>query len=110
MVAYRMLNLCIPFNSIERIASKLTANSWGAYGKHEATPENTEKLTRSLRGSAVELVAHLSTTSITTRDLLGLRVGDIITTKKDTWDVEGPAMFSPQGGKWPANHKTCGEV
>lgn len=89
-----MINLCIPFNSIERIASKLTANSWAAYGKHQSTPENAEKLTRGLRGSVVELVAHLGNSAITTRDLLGLRVGDIITTKKDTGQ---PLMISVEG-------------
>ncbi len=99
-----MINLCIPFNSIERIASKLTANSWAAYGKHKTTPENTEILTRGLRGSVVELVAHLGSTAITTRDLLGLRVGDIITTKKDTRQplticVEGVPKFHASVGQ-----------
>ena len=28
-----MMNLCIPFNSIERIGGKLSANSWVSYGK-----------------------------------------------------------------------------
>ena len=28
-----MMNLCIPYNSIERISGKLSANSWVAYGK-----------------------------------------------------------------------------
>ncbi len=28
-----MVNLCIPYNSIERISGKLSANSWVAYGR-----------------------------------------------------------------------------
>ena len=100
-----MINLCIPFNSIERIASKLTANSWAAYGKHKATPENTETLTRGLRGSVVEMIAHLGSSAITTRDLLGLRVGDIITTKKD---INHPLMISVEGV--PKFHASIGQV
>ncbi|REJ66905.1 MAG: flagellar motor switch protein FliM [Planctomycetota bacterium] len=89
-----MMNLCIPFNSIERIASKLTANSWVAYGRQQASPENLEKIKRSLRGSVVEMIAELANTSISTRDLLGLRVGDIITTRKD---VNDPLLISVEG-------------
>ena len=31
-----MVNLCIPYNSIERIGSKLSANSWITYGRGQA--------------------------------------------------------------------------
>ena len=34
-----MMNLCIPYNSIERIGGKLSANSWVSYGRRQATPE-----------------------------------------------------------------------
>ncbi|HJQ78702.1 MAG TPA: flagellar motor switch protein FliM, partial [Lacipirellulaceae bacterium] len=34
-----MMNLCIPFNSIERISAQLSSNSWVSYGKKSATPE-----------------------------------------------------------------------
>ena len=34
-----MLNLCIPFNSIERISNKLTSNSWVSYSKRPPTAE-----------------------------------------------------------------------
>ncbi len=34
-----MMNLCIPYNSIERISGKLSANSWVTYGRRQATPE-----------------------------------------------------------------------
>ena len=87
-----------------RIASKLTTNSWVSYGKHQATPENVDRIARSLRGSVVEMVAELANTAITTRDLLGLRVGDIITTKRDVHDpifvsVEGIPKFRASVGQ-----------
>ena len=78
-----MLNLCIPFNSIERISSKLSANSWVSYGRRDTSPETIEQIGRNLRGSLVEVVARLAATRITTGDLIGLRVGDIITTEQD---------------------------
>src|SRR5262245_58471181 len=36
-----MMNLCIPFNSIERIGQKLSSNSCVAYTRKGATPETT---------------------------------------------------------------------
>jgi flagellar motor switch protein FliM len=98
-----MMNLCIPFNSIERIGNKLSANSWVAYGKRQATPESIQQVGRSLRGSRVELVARLAEAKITTGELIGLRVGDIITTEQDvrhplTIQVEGIDKFRARCG------------
>jgi len=77
-----MVNLCIPYNSIEKVSSKLSDNSWVSYGRHKPTPETIERISRSLRGSLVELKVRLAGTRITTKDLIGLRVGDVITTEK----------------------------
>ncbi|MEN6495429.1 MAG: flagellar motor switch protein FliM [Thermoguttaceae bacterium] len=86
-----MMNLCIPYNSIERISGKLSANSWVANGKRQATPETIQHITETLRGSLVELRVRLASTQITAGDLVGLRVGDIITTQKD---VNTPLLVS----------------
>ena len=86
-----MVNLCIPFNTIERIGGKLSANSWVAYGKRQATPETIQQISRNLRSSLVELRVRLAQTKINTRELIGLRVGDIITTQKD---VHSPLLVS----------------
>ncbi len=89
-----MMNLCIPFNSIERIGNKLSANSWQAYGRRASTPESIQQIGKNLRGALVEVVAQLADTTISTGDLLGLRVGDVITTEKD---VRSPLTISVQG-------------
>ncbi|HEY2881688.1 MAG TPA: flagellar motor switch protein FliM [Pirellulales bacterium] len=89
-----MMNLCIPFNSIERIGQKLSSNSWVSYGRRGATAESTERISKNLRGALVQLVAQLAETKITTGDLIGLRVGDIITTEKD---VNTPIVISVEG-------------
>jgi flagellar motor switch protein FliM len=98
-----MMNLCIPFNSIERVGGKLTANSWVAYGRKPSSPESIANLSARLEESVVEVVAQLAETKITTADLIGLRVGDIITTDNDihaplSVSVEGHAKFGAQAG------------
>jgi len=89
-----MMNLCIPFNSIERIGAKLSSNTWAAYGKRQASAESIKQLSGALQGSLVELIVHLADTTITTADMIGLRVGDVITTDKDT---QSPIWVSVEG-------------
>lgn len=98
-----MMNLCIPFNSIERIGGKLSSNSWVTYGRRQATAESIRLVSQNLQGSLVELVVKLADTHISTKDLIGLRVGDIITTEKDmhaplTVEVQGVAKFHARAG------------
>jgi flagellar motor switch protein FliM len=89
-----MMNFCIPFNTIERIGNKLSSNTWISYGKRTSTPESRTQISRSLKGALVQLVAQLADTRITTGELLGLRVGDIITTDKD---IHEPLVVSVEG-------------
>ncbi len=89
-----MVNLCIPYNSIERISGQLSANTWSSYARQTATPETIQQLTSSLSGSVAELVVDLAETTITTRELITLRVGDVITTSKD---VRSPLVVQLQG-------------
>ncbi len=89
-----MMNLCIPFNSIERISNRLSANNWVSYGTKKATPENIKRISGQLSDAVVEVVVELAETNISTSDLIGLRVGDIIATEKD---VERPLVVSIEG-------------
>lgn len=89
-----MVNLCIPFNAIERIGGKLSANTWTSYGRKDVDPELLNRITKNLHGSNVELVVDLAETRITTSELIGLRVGDVIKTDKD---VQAPLNVSVQG-------------
>ena len=98
-----MMNLCIPFNSIERISTRLSSNSWVSYGKKTATPENIQRISGQLKGALVEVVVDLAETTISTADLIGLRVGDIIATEKDvqlplTVSIEGRPKYQAQPG------------
>jgi flagellar motor switch protein FliM len=95
-----MMNFCIPFNAIERISNKLAANNWSTISKRPPTPESIHKITTGISGAVVEVVAELAQTRITTGDLIGLRVGDIITTEKD---VREPLAIKVEG-----RQKLCG--
>ena len=89
-----MINLCIPYNAIERIGGKLSANSWISYGKRQATPESIEQISRKVYTSLVDVNVRLAQTHINTGELIGLKVGDIITTEKD---VHSPLVVSVEG-------------
>jgi flagellar motor switch protein FliM len=89
-----MMNLCIPYNSLERIGGKLSANTWSAYGRKQATPESIKQISRTVSTSLVELRVRLAQTRIHTGELIGLRVGDIITTAKD---IRSPLVVSVEG-------------
>ncbi len=98
-----MMNLCIPFNAIERFSGKLSANNWVGYTRGAPSPEATEQLRNQLRHAKVELVVTLADSTISTSDMLSLRVGDIITTDKDVRspllvDVEGITKFTASPG------------
>ena len=89
-----MINLCIPFNAIERVSSKLASNSWVSYGKTGATPETRAQVGKQIDRAKVDLIVTLAETRITTADLIGLRVGDIIATDKD---IRAPLDVAVQG-------------
>lgn len=100
-----MMNLCIPFNSLERISTKITANSWMSYGQREISQETIDTIGGRLDAAPAELVVTLAETTIKTSDLLGLRVGDVIATETDVHrplqvTVEGVNKFTARAGAY----------
>jgi flagellar motor switch protein FliM len=77
-----MMNLCIPFNSIEKYNAKLSRNGWVGYGKTNPTPQSRRKIADSIDAAPVGVVVTLARSKIRTSDLLDLSVGDIITTEQ----------------------------
>jgi len=100
-----MINLCIPFNSIERISGKLSSNSWVSYSRRPPTPESMQNIGDKLAAAPVEVVVEMAKTKITTADLLGLRVGDIVACEKD---VHEPLLVSVEGT--PKFHASPGQL
>jgi len=93
-----ILNLCIPFNTIESKASKLTSDSWGANRKHELDAAQKSNLDTGLAQARVELNVRLAETQLSTGDVMNLEVGDIIMTEAPSElggeiSIDGRAIF-----------------
>jgi len=78
-----MMNLCIPFNTIEKYNSQLSSNGWVGFGKASPTAGTRSQITRNVDAAPVDVVVTLARSTIRTGDLLGLAIGDVITTEKE---------------------------
>lgn len=88
------INLCIPFNTIERFNTQLSNNGWVGYGKGTTTDQTRQAITTRMDIAQVELVVTLARSKIRTRDLVDLNIGDVITTEQE---VSAPLELSVQG-------------
>jgi flagellar motor switch protein FliM len=98
-----MMNLCIPFHSIEQLTSRLAATSGLTSRSAMPTAQSAETIRQRLAGSQVQVVVTLAESKLRTADLLGLRVGDIITTETDSRSlvdvqVQGVTKFHARPG------------
>ncbi|MEX0728933.1 MAG: flagellar motor switch protein FliM [Planctomycetaceae bacterium] len=76
-----IMNLCIPFNSIEPLTGKLSSDSWSAYTKKAIDPWQQVSLETGLTHTKVNLVARLAKTSLRMHETMNLSVGDVIVTE-----------------------------
>lgn len=76
------MSLCIPYNVIEPLMEKLSAQSWAAYGRGRQDDELRRKVAAQLDTAKLTLTAILAETTIKFDDLIHLQVGDIIATEK----------------------------
>lgn len=98
-----MVNLCIPFNTIERMGAKLTNNIWVGYASAKSDGATQKQIKELLGESKVELVVNLASSTIRAVDLLNLQVGDVVTTEKDVRtpmeiEIEGVGKFEGKPG------------
>ena len=104
-----IMNLCIPFNTIEPLVGKLSSDSWTAYTKRFADPRHTLSLQTSIGQAKVEMLVHLASTTITAKELADLAIGDVIMTDKPVSQgleilIESRPMFLGSPGAYK-NHK-----
>ncbi len=92
--SHGVLKLCIPLASLEPIRGKLTTNHWDENSRHLALPDALSETPMPTNGSRVRVVVTLAESTVTTADLIGLRVGDVITTEQD---VEAPLRVDIEG-------------
>jgi flagellar motor switch protein FliM len=98
-----IMNLCIPFNTIEPLTGKLSSDSWSAYQKKAVDPRQKLNLQTGVQRAAVELVVHLAKGTLTARDLTNLCVGDVIMTETERQHgaevlVQGCPLFQAHPG------------
>jgi len=72
------MSMCIPYVVLEPIIGDLSAQKWFTVGKKESTAETVESLTKVMKETKVPFVARVGQTQITVRDMLRLKVGDVV--------------------------------
>ncbi len=77
-----MMNLCIPFNTIEKYNAQLSRNGWVGYGRSASTPGTRKQITTNVDAAPVDVVVTLARSKIRTGDLLELAIGDIIASEQ----------------------------
>ena len=89
------ITLCIPYNSFERIAGKLTSNAWTGYGsKKQATPQTIKRISKDVRNMKALVKVKLAESKMKMHEYINLRVGDVICTQKK---ADSPLMVSVEG-------------
>ena len=76
------MSICIPFNTIESVLSKLTTQSWFGYRSKGSSDVEKKRLHRNLTRSKVGLTTFLGRSTLTVGELKSLRPGDVIQLEK----------------------------
>jgi len=77
-----IMNLCIPFNTIEPLAGKLSSDTWATYTKRAADARQKLNLEAGIGNASVEMVVRLADTDLSAQEVMNLSVGDVIMTEK----------------------------
>lgn len=98
------MSICIPFNTIESVLSKLTTQSWFGYRPKGASDLERRRINRNLTKSRVDLTAFLGRARLSVSDLRDLQPGDIIQLDKEKTEdmilqVEGRNKFAGVPGQ-----------
>jgi len=73
-----MINICIPYITLEPIISKLSVQFWYSSTRKEQTPENFIGLRKRIETALVPVKVVLGRTRVTLAELLELQLGDVI--------------------------------
>lgn len=97
------MNLCIPYNVIEPLMDALAAQSWFALSKHQKSPEARRRIAGNLASATMGISVVVARTTITLRDLIEMRVGDVIVSEKPAAEsvdlcIEGERKFAAAMG------------
>ena len=73
-----MMNFCIPYLTIEPIISKLSSQFWFSSVRRSSTTQYVGTLKEKLSDVDMDVVAEIGTINMPIRDVLALRVGDVV--------------------------------
>ncbi len=73
-----MMNICIPYLTIEPIVSKLSSQFWFSSVRRSSTTQYLGTLKEKLSDVEMELVAAIGSEKVPIRDVVNLHVGDVI--------------------------------
>jgi flagellar motor switch protein FliM len=98
-----VMNLCIPYNTIEPLSAKLSANTWTSYTQKQADRRQIVNLETGVAGAAIEMVVYMASSKLTASEVMNLSVGDVIVTECDhkrplTISLEGRPKFEGFAG------------
>ncbi|MCK4257448.1 MAG: flagellar motor switch protein FliM [Halanaerobiales bacterium] len=81
-----LINICIPYITIESIVDHLNAQFWFASIRNEPTAQNISSLKRRIGAAQLLVEAIIGTSEITVKDLMNLHKGDVIPLKEKMTD------------------------
>lgn len=98
------MNLCIPYNVIEPVMELLSAQSWFAAARSQRSEESERRIAATLGRAATEVTVIVADTTISVRDLVEMRPGDLIVTDKPATEpmvvcVGGRRLFLARAGQ-----------
>jgi len=73
-----MMNICIPYLTIEPIVSKLNTSFWFSSVRRGSTTQYLGTLKEKLSDVEMEAVAEIGSINVPIRDVLNLQVGDVV--------------------------------
>lgn len=73
-----MMNFCIPYLVLEPIVSKLSSQYWFSSVRKNSTTQYLETIKQQLTSVNMDVVADFGSINLPIRDVLSLRVGDVI--------------------------------
>ena len=87
-----MMNICIPYITIEPIVAKLSSSFWFSSVRRSSTTQYLGTRKEKLADVEMELVADIGSINVPIRDVLSLRTGDVI--RLNTIKVGEPLTLS----------------
>ena len=73
-----MMNICIPYITIEPIVSKLSSQFWFSSIRKSSTTQYLGTLKEKLSDVDMDIIAEVGTMNVSIRDVLNLRIGDVV--------------------------------